>query len=78
MQRPCIPSLRLCFLGQADSAGGASVSARATLSALVGVDAVDIAFGDSANGAFIDASAACYTVFANYVSHSSLNLEFRV
>ena len=65
-------------LGQADSAGGASVSASAAFGALVGVDAVDITFGDSANGAFIDAGATCYTVFANYVSHSCFSLEFRV
>ena len=67
-----------CCLAQADSAGGASVSTSATLGALVGVDAVDITFGDSANGAFIDAGATCYTVFANYVSHSCFSLEFRV
>ena len=57
-------------LGQADGTAGASVSASATLGALVGVDAVDVALGDSANGAFVDTCAASNTIFTNYVSHS--------
>lgn len=61
---------KLLRLGQADSAGGASVCACAALGALVGVDGVDITFRNSANGAFIDAGSACNAVFANYVSHS--------
>ena len=57
--------------GQSDSARGASVSAGAALCALVGVDAVDVAFSDGANGTFVDASAASDAVFTNYISHSS-------
>ena len=59
-----------CGLAEADSARGASVSAGATLGALVGIDAVDVAFRDSANGTFVDASAASNAVFTNYVSHN--------
>ena len=55
---------------EADSARGASISASATLCALIGVDAIDITFRDSANGAFVDTGAACYAVFTNYISHS--------
>ena len=62
-------------LGQADSARGASVSASAAFRALVGVDAVDVAFGDSSDGALIDAGAASNTVFANYVSHSCVKFK---
>ena len=61
--------VELQALGQADGAGGASISAGAALCALVGVDAVDIALGDCSNGAFVDAGAASNAVFANYVSH---------
>lgn len=56
--------------GEADSARGASVGTGAALGALVGVDGIDIAFRDSANGTFVDAGAASNAVFANYVSHS--------
>ena len=56
-------------LAQADGAGGASLCTGATLGALVGVDAVDITFADSANGTFIDTGAASNAVFTNYVSH---------
>ena len=59
-------------LGQADSAGGASISASTAFRALVGVNAIDIAFRDSANGAFVDTGAASYAVFANNVSHNSI------
>ena len=61
-------SLRLAL---ADSAGGASICTCAAFSALIGVDAVDVAFRDSAYGAFVDTGAACYAVFTNYISHSS-------
>ena len=61
-------------LGQADGARGASIGTRAALGAFVGVDGIDIAFGDSANGAFIDAGAASNAVFTDYVSHSFLFL----
>ena len=57
-------------LGQADSATGASISTGATLGALVGVDRIDVALRDSANGAFVDTCAASNTIFTNYVSHS--------
>ena len=62
-------------LGKGDSARGASIGTCATLRAFVGIDAIDIAFRDSANGAFINASAASNAVFTNYVSHSSLVLS---
>ena len=66
---PLSDSCLRCSL-KADSARGANVCASAALGALVGVDAIDVALGDSSNGTFIDASAACYAVFANYISHS--------
>ena len=62
---------------EADGATGASVSAGATLGALVGVDAVDVALRDSANGTFVDTCAASNTIFTNYVSHSINKLKIK-
>ena len=55
---------------QRDSAGGTCISACAALCALVGVDRIDITLGNSANGAFVDTSAASNAIFTNLVSHS--------
>lgn len=63
------------FALEADGAAGTSVSASAALGALVGVDAVDITFRDSANRAFVDTGATGNTVIANYVSHSIVKLK---
>ena len=54
---------------EADSARGASVSASATFCALIRVDYIDVALGDSSYGTFVDASAASDAVITNYVSH---------
>ena len=62
---PCCKYRRL----EADGPRGASVSASAALGALVGVDTVDVALGDGANGAFVDAGATGNTVVTDYVSH---------
>ena len=63
---------------QADSARGTSVGTSTALGAFVGVDAVDVAFRDGANGTFVDAGAASNAVFTNYVSHCFRNLKFEV
>ena len=60
----------VAFSGLADCARGASLSTCATLRALIGVDAIDVALGDSAHGAFVDTCAASDAVFTNYVSHN--------
>ena len=61
-------------LGQADSARGASVSASAALRALLGVNRILVALGDSSYGTLVNTCAACNTVVTNYVSHSSFLL----
>lgn len=58
-----------------NSVVGADLSAAAAGDALVGVDVVDVAGGDCANGANRFTSAACDTVVADYVSHSSKVLK---
>ena len=68
---PCTDTL------EADGAAGACVSAGATLGALVGVDAVDVALRDSANGTFVNASATGNTVVTNYVSHFMNKLKIK-
>jgi len=70
--------LLVSLLLEADSAAGASVGTGAALGAFVGVDAVDVALRDSANGTFVDAGAACNAVITNYVSHSINNLKFKI
>ena len=52
-----------------DSLGGADTCACAAFGASFGVDGILVAFGDGANGAFINASTACDAVVTNYVSH---------
>ena len=63
----------LCFYRlfiQSDSFAGASAGASAALDALIGIDFVDVAFGDGADGALIHASTASSTFVRNFVSHS--------
>ena len=55
--------------GGVDGAGGANSLARATFDALVGVDFVDVAFGDCFNGAFGQTCAASHADVGDNVSH---------
>lgn len=48
----------------------ASIGASAALSAHSRIDLVDVSFGNSANGAFVNTSSACNAIIANNVSHS--------
>ena len=57
------------FLVFNDSIVRASASAGAATNALIWVNDVDVSLGDSANRAFVDASAASDAVITNYVSH---------
>ncbi len=52
-----------------DSLRGAYIGAGTALCALLRVDRILFTFRDSANGAFIDASAASDAIVTNYVSH---------
>lgn len=61
-------NVRCLFAGD-DSFAGANFSARATLDAGVGIDVVDIAFGDSLNGANGQTGAASNAFVSDYVSH---------
>jgi len=54
-----------------DSFAGAYRSTCAAVDAGIGVDVINVAFRDSADGAFGEASAASDTFVSNYVSHSS-------
>lgn len=59
-----------------DGFHGANIGARTAVGADIGVDYVDVAFGNGINGAFIDAGATCGAVFGNFVSHSGMFLVF--
>jgi hypothetical protein len=48
------------------------ISACTTVSALIGIDFVNITFGDSFNRTFINAGSASGAVIINYVSHFEL------
>ena len=52
-----------------DGTRGASVGAGAAASAGVGVNFVDVALGDSSDGALVDAGTACNTDVSDFVSH---------
>lgn len=52
-----------------DCFAGANFSARTAFDAGIGIDVVDVAFGDGAHGAFGLAGAASHTVVGYYVSH---------
>ena len=60
------------FLVFNDSIVRASASAGAATNALIWVNDVDVSLGDSANRAFVDASAASDTFVCDFVSHDSL------
>ena len=59
-----------------DSLAGAYRSAGTAIDAGVGIDVIDVAFRDSANRTFGEASAASDTVVSDYVSHCSVCLKF--
>lgn len=52
-----------------DSVVGANRSASAAVDACVGIDVIDIAFGDSFNGTFGQTGAASNAFVSNNVSH---------
>ena len=56
----------LLFAGD-DSFAGANRSAGTAIDAGIGVDVVDVAFRDGANGALGEAGAASYTFVGDYV-----------
>ena len=63
----------LCFYRlfiQSDSFARASTCAGATLDAFIGVDFVDVTFGDGSDGALVHTSTASSTFVRNFVSHS--------
>lgn len=70
--------LGLCLLRlfRDDGFYGANISARTAVGADIGVDYVDIAFGNGINGAFIDAGATSCAVIGNFVSHSGIVLVY--
>ena len=61
-------SAALLFAGD-DSFTGAYGCAGAAVDAGIGIDVVDVAFGDGAHRAFGLAGAASHTVVGYYVSH---------
>ena len=54
-----------------DSFAGANRSAGAAVDAGVGIDVIDVAFRDGANGTFGQTSAASYATVGNNVCHNS-------
>ena len=65
----------VCGLVFDDSTSGASVGASTAASALVGVNLVDVALGDSSNGALVDAGTASNTDVSDFVSHFFIILD---
>ena len=58
------------LLIQSDSTSRASGSASTTLDAFIGIDFVDVAFGNSSDRAFASTCTTCYARIRNFVSHS--------
>ena len=77
MARPlsCLLMLSVLGLFLNDGTSGASVGAGAAASALVGVNLVDVAFGDSSDGALVDAGTASNTDVSDFVSHFFIILD---
>ncbi len=57
-----------------NSTAGACISASTALCAHIGINLIDITFGDCAHRAFVFTSTACNAVGRNFVSHSNKNL----
>lgn len=57
------------YLARNNSFAGANFSTRTALNACVGIDVVDIAFGDSFNGAYGNTCSASNAFVSDYVSH---------
>ena len=57
-----------------NSLNRANICAGATISAKIRIYHINIAFRNSLNRAFIDATATCSTIIINYVSHNVMNL----
>jgi len=53
----------------------AHICACATFGAHFRIDFVNVAFGDSFNGAFVDASTASSAIFTYFVSHDDINFS---
>lgn len=58
-----------CRLAFDNSTRGASVGAGAAAHALISIDLVDVAFGDSSNRAFASAGTTSNASVGNFVSH---------
>ena len=58
------------LLIQCDSTSRACASASATLDAFIGIDFVDVAFGDGSDRAFASTCTTCYAGIRNFVSHN--------
>lgn len=59
-----------CLCLERDSARGTCVCACAALSALIGINGVDVTLRNCTNRAFVNTCAASNAIFANLVSHS--------
>ena len=53
----------------------AHIGACATFGAHFRIDFVNVAFGDSFNGTFVDASTASRAIFTYFVSHDDINFS---
>ena len=62
------------LLIKSDGTSRASGSASTTLDAFIGIDFVDVAFGNSSDRAFASTCTTCYARIRNFVSHSLINL----
>jgi hypothetical protein len=57
------------YLFRLDGFGRADVGAGPTVGTYVGVDAIDVSFGDRSYGTLVDAGSAGNTVVSDYVCH---------
>ena len=65
-----VSSICCALFARSDSARGTNICASAAVNTYVRVDRILFAFRDCASGAFVDTSAACNAIVANYVSHN--------
>jgi hypothetical protein len=60
-----------CLFSRVNGFGGADFCTGTAVGADIGVNFIDVTFGDCLNGAFVDAGAASDAVFINYVCHDN-------
>lgn len=71
-----IPKLKNLLFARNDGFAGTNACASAAVNACIGIDVIDVAFADSADGTFRETCAASDADVCDYVSHSSSDFVF--